>query len=117
MKDVQEVLDALPNSEFRRQIRLHRKETEYFNRKGLETILEHAADFIEKRLVPANDEKQTPWRNHSVLIAQYTTCCRGYLKKWHDIPKGCELGGTEKQHSIEIIKSRLSSNLVKNQLV
>ena len=119
MKDVQEVLDNLQNSEFRRNVRLHRKETEYLNRKGLETILEHAADFIEKRLAPAspaNDGKQTPWRNHPVFVAQHATaaCCRGCLEKWHDIPKGRALDEAEKQHIIEIIKRWLSRYLIKN---
>ena len=109
MKDVQEVLDALPNSEFRRRIRLGKKEAEYLNSKGLETVLNHAADFIEKRLAPAepvNDGKQTPRRNHPVFVAQHATaaCCRGCLEKWHDIPKGRELNDAEKQHIVKIIK-------------
>jgi hypothetical protein len=113
MKDVQEVLDTLPNSEFRRRIRLGKKEAEYLNSKSLETVLNHAADFIEKRLVPAepaNDGKQTPWRNHPVFVAQHATatCCRGCLEKWHDIPKGRELNDAEKQHIVEIIKRWLS---------
>jgi hypothetical protein len=109
MKSVQEVLDTLPTSEFRRRIRLGRKEAEYLNSKGLETVLSHAADFIEKRLAPAepvNDGKQTPRRNHPVFTAQHATatCCRGCLEKWHDIPKGRELNDTEKQHIVEVIK-------------
>ena len=48
MKDVQEVLDNLQNSEFRRKIQLRKKESDYLNGKGLETVLNHAADFIEK---------------------------------------------------------------------
>jgi hypothetical protein len=93
MKDVPEVLDNLQASKFRRSVRLHRKEKEYLNQKGLETILKHAADFVEKRLAPAapaNDGKQTPRRNHPVFIARHATatCCRGCLEKWHDIPKG-----------------------------
>jgi hypothetical protein len=116
MKDAQEILDNLQNSKFRRQIRLHRKEAEYLNRKGLETVLKHAADFIEKRLAPAapaNDGKQTPWRNHPVFVAQHATatCCRGCLEKWHDISKGRELGDEEKQHVVEIIKRWLSPYL------
>lgn len=113
MKDVQEVLDNLQTSEFRRDIRLGKKEAEYLNQKGLDTVLEHAADFIEKRLAPAepaNDGKQTPWRNHPVFIAQHATatCCRGCLAKWHDIPKGRELNKSEKQHVLEIIKRWLA---------
>ena len=109
MKDVAEVLDNLQNSDFRRKIKLYKKETDYLNKKGLETILKHAEDFIEKRLAPAepaNDGKQTPWKNHPVFIAQHATatCCRGCLEKWHDIKKGNELNEAEKQHIIEIIK-------------
>lgn len=113
MKDVQEVLDNLQTSEFRRGIKLYKKESEYLNDKGMETVLGHAADFIEKRLAPAepaNDGKQTPRRNHPVFTAQHATatCCRGCLEKWHDIAKGRELTGEEKQHIIEIIKRWLS---------
>jgi predicted Fe-S protein YdhL (DUF1289 family) len=113
MKDAQEVLDNLQTSEFRRRIKLGKKESEYLSIKGLETVLGHAADFIEKRLAPgepANDGKQTPWRNHPVFVAQHATatCCRGCLAKWHDIPKGQELTDEEKQHIVEIIKQWLS---------
>jgi predicted Fe-S protein YdhL (DUF1289 family) len=113
MKDVREVLDNLQNSDFRRKIRLGKKEAEYLNEKGMEIVLAHAADFIEKRLAPAepaNDGKQTPWRNHPVFVAQHATatCCRGCLEKWHDIPKGKKLSEAEKNHVIEIIKSWLS---------
>jgi hypothetical protein len=116
MRDVQEVLDNLQNSEFRRNIRLRKKEADYLNSKGLEIILEHAADFIEKRLAPAepaNDGKQTPWRNHPVFVAQHATatCCRGCLAKWHDIPKGRALDEPEKQHVIEIIKRWLAPSV------
>jgi predicted Fe-S protein YdhL (DUF1289 family) len=109
MKPVQEILDNLQNSDFRRNIKLPKKEAEYLNAKGLETVLEHAADFIEKRLAPAepaNDGKQTPWRHHPVFVAQHATatCCRGCLAKWHDIAKGHELNDAEKRHIVEIIK-------------
>ena len=113
MKDVQDVLDNLLNSEFRRNIKLGKKESEYLADKGLEVVLKHAEDFIEKRLAPAepaNDGKQTPRRNHPVFVAQHATatCCRGCLEKWHDIPKGRELNDAEKQHVVETIKRWLS---------
>lgn len=112
MKEVQEVLDSLQNSKFRRNINLRKKEIDYLNSKGLEIVLNHAADFIEKRLAPAepaNDGKQTPWRNHPVFVAQHATatCCRGCLEKWHSIKKGNKLNEAEKQHVIEIIKQWL----------
>ena len=113
MKEVQEVLDNLQNSDFCRKIRLGKKEVDYLNDKGLDVILKHAADFVEKRLAPAepaNDGKQTPWRNHPVFVAQHATatCCRGCLAKWHDIQKGQELTETEKQHVVEVIKKWLT---------
>ena len=116
MKDVQEVLDNLQNSEFRRSIKLQKKESEYLADKGLDVVLRHAADFIEKRLAPAepsNDGKQTPRRNHPVFVAQHATatCCRGCLEKWHGIAKGRELSEAEKQHIVEIIKNWLSQYL------
>ena len=116
MKNVREVFDNLQNSDFRRRIKLGVKETEYLNGKGMKTILEHAADFIEKRLAPAeptNDGKQTLRRNHPVFVAQHATatCCRGCLEKWHDIPKKRELDDAEKRHIIEIIQIWLKQYL------
>src|SRR5687768_104886 len=116
MKPVEEVLHNLQSSEFRRKKRLGKKEAEYLSAKGLETVLSHAADFVEKRLAPAepaNDGKQTPMRNHPVFIAQHATatCCRGCLEKWHDIPKGRELDESEKRHIVEIIKRWLEPYL------
>ena len=72
-------------------------------------VLEHAADFIAKRLAPAfpaNDGKQTPMKNHPVFIAQHATatCCRGCLEKWHGIPKGRPLEMSEKQYIVGVIK-------------
>ena len=113
MKDVGEVLASLSESEFRRSMQLRRKELDYLKAKGMETVLKHAADFIEKRLAPAepaNDGKQTPWRNHPVFVAQHATatCCRTCLQKWHAIPKGRELTDEEKHYVVEVIKRWLS---------
>ena len=107
------MLARLRTSEFRARVQLRDKELSYLNSKGMETVLRHAADFIEKRLAPAepaNDGKQTPWRNHPVFVAQHATatCCRGCLLKWHEIPKGRELTTEEKQYILEVIKGWLS---------
>jgi hypothetical protein len=117
MKDVQEVLASLRKSEFRRSMQLRRKELDYLKTKGMETVLRHATDFIEKRLAPAepvNDGKQTPWRNHPVFVAQHATatCCRGCLQKWHAIPKGRELTAEEKRYVVEVIGQWLSQYVV-----
>lgn len=114
MRDVEDVFARLSKSNFRSRIHLQQKELDYLNRRGLETVLSHAADFIEKRLAPAypaNDGKQTPWRNHPVFVAQHATatCCRTCLEKWHAIPKGRELTEEEKRHVVEAIRRWLSS--------
>ena len=93
MRDMDELFDALGRSKFRSRFRLAGKEAEYLRDKGLATILQHARDFVTRRLAdtnPANDGRQTPMRKHPVFIAQHATgtCCRGCLAKWHHIPKG-----------------------------
>ncbi|HEX8144780.1 MAG TPA: DUF4186 domain-containing protein [Pyrinomonadaceae bacterium] len=109
MRDLDEVFTALKGSDFRRRFRLRGKELDYLEQKGLGVILEHAADFIEKRLAPAhpaNDGKQTPMRNHPVFIAQHATatCCRGCLEKWHEIAKGHTLRPEEKLYVLAVLK-------------
>jgi predicted Fe-S protein YdhL (DUF1289 family) len=108
-----ELFAALAESAFRRRFRLRGKELEYLRSRGLTVVMEHAADFIEKRLAaasPPNDGKQTPMRHHPVFIAQHATatCCRGCLRKWHDIPKGRALEDAEKQYILEVIKTWLA---------
>ena len=108
-----ELFDALDASPFRRRFRLRGKELDYLRRKGLVVVLEHAADFIEKRLaaaLPARDGKQTPMRHHPVFIAQHATatCCRGCLQKWHAIPKGRALASEEKAYILGVIKTWLA---------
>jgi hypothetical protein len=108
MRDVQEALSRLRQSPFRSGIRLQRKELDYLRTKGMSEVRQHAADFIEKRLAPANplnDGKQTPWHNHPVFVAQHATatCCRGCLQKWHQIPMGRELTPEEQQYIVEVI--------------
>ena len=112
-RNLDEVFTALDASPFRRRFRLRGKELEYLRRKGLPLVLEHAADFIEKRLAPAapaNDGKQTPMRHHPVFIAQHATatCCRGCLQKWHAIPKGRALEASEKGYVLEVIHAWLA---------
>jgi hypothetical protein len=113
VRDVQEILRSLSASEFRSKQRLRRKELDYLDSKGMETVLEHAADFVARRLAPAspaNDGMQTPWRNHPVFVAQHATatCCRGCLQKWHGIEKGRELTQAEQQYIVNVIEAWLS---------
>ena len=113
MRDVQEALSRVKQSAFRNAIHLGERELDYLHKKGMNEILKHAADFIQKRLAPAspaNDGKQTPWRNHPVFVAQHATatCCRGCLEKYHQIPKGRELTNEEQQYMVDVIGAWLS---------
>ena len=106
--DLAELFERLGRSEFRSRFRLRGRELEYLRRKGLEVVLGHAADFVEKRLAPAepaNDGKQTPMRNHPAFVAQHATatCCRGCLEKWHAIPKGRPLTEAETGYVLRVI--------------
>ncbi len=107
-EDLRELFERLGRSEFRGRFRLRGRELEYLRRKGLDVVLEHAADFVEKRLAPAdpaNDGKQTPMGNHPVFVAQHATatCCRGCLAKWHAVPKGRPLTACEKEYVVRVI--------------
>jgi hypothetical protein len=75
----------------------------------MQVVLEHAADFVATRLAPAapaNDGKQTPFRNHPVFVAQHATatCCRGCLEKWHRIPRGRALSKDEQRYVVSVIE-------------
>jgi hypothetical protein len=109
MRNLDDVFERLRRSTFRQRFHLQGPEREYLDREGLDVVLTHAADFVDKRLAPAypaNDGKQTPMRKHPVFVAQHATatCCRGCLEKWHAIPKGRELSAEEKQYVIDVIR-------------
>jgi hypothetical protein len=113
MSGAKEVLARLEKSDFRRGFHLNAGDRNYLERKGIALLLDHARDFIEKRLAPAEppkDGKQTPWRGHPVFVAQHgtATCCRGCLEKWHAIPKGREMTEQEKDYAVEVIGAWLS---------
>jgi predicted Fe-S protein YdhL (DUF1289 family) len=110
--DVTEIFARLGKSSFRRRFHLNALDRNYLERRGIAVVLDHAADFIEKRLTPAhplNDGKQTPWRGHPVFVAQHATatCCRGCLEKWHTISKGRQMTESEKQHVLQVIEAWL----------
>ena len=74
-------LAALKQSKFRSKFKLTQKDRDYITAKGLETIKEHAFQFVNTRVAPdfpRNDGKQTPMKGHPVFIAQHATatCCR-----------------------------------------
>jgi hypothetical protein len=65
MEKMDYLFARLQRSTFRSRFHLGSKERQYCVEKGPETIDQHAADFIARRLAPAqiaNDGKQTPMR-------------------------------------------------------
>ncbi len=98
----------LAQSKFRSSFSLKANDRSYAAEKGMDTLKEHAEDFVKKRLAPAqipNDGKQTPMRGHPVFVAQHATacCCRGCLEKWHHIPKGRKLTEGEQAYIVKVI--------------
>lgn len=103
-----ELFERLSQSTFRNKFHLTPKEQAYLIEKGMDTIRQHATDFVKKRLAPAiipNDGKQTPMRGHPVFIAQHATgcCCRGCFSKWHHIPAGRELTQKEQLYAVDVM--------------
>ena len=105
-----QMLVRLSRSNFRSRFHLKAQDKQYIREKGWNTIADHAADFVSKRLAPAepkNDGKQTPMRGHPVFIAQHATacCCRGCLEKWHGIPQGVPLSAEQQVYIVGMLMS------------
>ena len=100
-------LEKLSKSKFRSSFHLRKYMLDYINEKGLDTIKNHAYDFISTRLKPNNpkDGKQTPMKGHPVFIAQHACacCCRGCLEKWYHIPKDKELTENEINNIVTLL--------------
>lgn len=114
MRDLDQLFRALSQSHFRRRFRLQGRDAAYLSEKGMDRVMDHAADFIAQRLAPAapaNDGRQTPMRGHPVFVAQHATacCCRGCLEKWHGIARGHELTADEQQHVLRALRRWLAA--------
>ena len=97
---IPQTLESLKKSKFRSKFKLSSKNQQYIRDKGINTIRQHAIDFIKTRIAPQypkNDGKQTPMKGHPVFIAQHATatCCRSCIQKWHAIGKGRALNDEE----------------------
>ena len=116
MKDIDLIFERLSRSEFRSGFKLKAGELGYLNKRGMDTVLLHASDFIRKRLAPAypeNDGKQTPYGKHPAFVAQHATgtCCRSCLEKWHSIKKGRELSDNQIDYIVSVIEKWLKNQL------
>ncbi len=105
---INEALDKLKLSKFRSSFHLTKRDVEYINQKGIDTIESHARDFVKKRLAPAyieNDGSQTPTKGHPVFKAQHACacCCRSCLHKWYKVPKGVELTEIQQEKIVKLL--------------
>ena len=105
---IPQTLASLKKSTFRSKFNLTEKDLQYIRDKGIDTIRQHAIDFIKTRIAPQNpknDGKQTPMRGHPVFIAQHATatCCRGCIQKWHGIKKGKAFSDQDIQFLVKLI--------------
>lgn len=108
MQTIDEALAKLQKFKFRSRFHLTEKDRQYIEKKGMDTIRTHAADFVAARLAPAeipNDGKQTPMRGHPVFVAQHACacCCRGCLNKWYHVPKGRALTSDEQRRIVNLL--------------
>ena len=96
------------------------KDIDYINEKGLDTIRQHAKDFIAKREAPAyiaNDGKQTPMCGHPVFIAQHATatCCRECIRKWHKMQPGKELSQVQQDYLVDVIMTWIQKEIERQE--
>ena len=117
MRDLDTLFARLRTSPFRSRFILRDRELQYLREKGIDKIMDHAREFVDERLAPAdppNDGRQTPMRNHPVFIAQHATasCCRKCLMKWHGIPAHSHaLTGEEKDYVLSLLRRWMESYL------
>ena len=117
-----EIINKLKLSKFRNSFHLKENDIKYIKEKGMNTIKNHAIDFINEKLAPANpknDGKQTPMKNHPVFIAMHACacCCRSCLYKWHKIPMNKELNNTEKEYILNILLTWIEKEQKENKFL
>ena len=115
-----QLFERLDNSKFRSSFHLKQKDIDYINEKGLDTIRQHAKDFIANREAPAyiaNDGKQTPMRGHPVFIAQHATatCCRECIRKWHKMQPGKKLSQVQRDYLVDVIMTWIQKEIERQE--
>ena len=119
MQTIEQALDKLETSKFRSSFKLTKKEYDYIDNKGLDTIRRHASDFVKTKLAPAqplNDGKQTPMHGHPAFKAMHATgcCCRGCLNKWYKVPLNRELTENEQERIVNLLMAWIERQKSKN---
>ncbi len=116
MDSIEQKLYSLSKSKFRSSFHLRKYMISYINEKGIDTIEEHAYNFIKTKIGdknPKNDGRQTPMKNHPVFIAMHACgcCCRSCLYKWHHIEKGRELTNNEIEYFVNLVMQWIKNEL------
>lgn len=116
----EDIFTRLSKSKFRSSFHLSKKDFSYIESKGIDTIRNHAIDFITKRLAPMNpinDGKQTPMHGHPVFVAQHATatCCRSCLYKWHKIKNDHDLTNEEIEYIVNLIMQYINNEINKTR--
>ena len=109
MRELDELFEALERSEFRSRFRLRGREAAYLREKGLEAVLEHARDFVEKRLAPARARQRRPADAHAKSPGLHRPARHGHLLsrlpgEMAQIPKGRALSDREVQYVVAVIE-------------
>ncbi|HEY5652918.1 MAG TPA: DUF4186 family protein [Pontiella sp.] len=83
-------------------------EQEYVTSRGMDILRLHAADFVNKRLAPANpknDGRQTPTKGHPIFIAQHACGCndRSSLEEFFGYEMGRSLTPDEVERIVDVI--------------
>ena len=120
MATIDEALERLSRSAFRSRFHLTKKDRDYINEKGLDTVRRHAEDFVRERLSPAepeNDGKQTPMRGHPVFVAQHACacCCRGWLYKWYKVRKAKALTDAQQTKIVNLLMAWIEKEVSSEQ--
>lgn len=116
MQTIDQALEKLARSPFRSRFHLSREDRVYIEEKGMETIRRHCADFVGKRLAPAdppNDGAQTPMRGHPVFKAQHACacCCRSCLEKWWKVPRGTAIPPARQSRIVDFLMAWITRQL------
>ena len=119
MSSLNQALEKLEKSKFRRCFYLNKTDMEYIKEKGLDLIRLHAKDFVKTRLAPAyipNDGRQTPMKGHPVFKAQHGTacCCRKCLKKWYRVKEGVVLTEEQQEKIVNLIMAWIEKQISLN---
>ena len=115
-KDWKELKEKLLDGGRLEKFVLAEPEQEYVTSRGMDILRLHAADFVKKRLAPANpknDGRQTPTKGHPVFIAQHACGCndRASVEQFYGIEKGRPLSADEVDMIVDVILKWIEEHL------